>query len=239
VAQNRKAKPASSLKNFYRALAVLAVVGVAALAWIVVKGRTGKAALEPIPVAGADDPQALVAMAKGVPVGKDDAPVKLLVFSDYQCPYCGSFALQVEPQLVTEFVNTGKLQLVYYDFPLGGNHRYSFLAARAARCAGDQNKFWEYHNMLFSRQNDWSFAQNPPVNMLLDFGDEVGLDRGQLSQCVKSDRHQDLVSANRTLGERLMVNSTPTLFINGRKVPAEMGLDVPALRNLINSAAGT
>ena len=238
MAQTRKAKPASNLKNFYMVLAVLAVAGIAALGWIVMKGR-GKAATEPIEVAGADDPQALVALAKGVTVGKDDAPVKMLVFSDYQCPFCGSFALQVEPQLITEFVNTGKLQFVYYDFPLGGNHRYSFLASRAARCAGDQNKFWEYHNMLFARQNDWSFAQNPPINQLLDYGAEVGVDRGQLADCVKSDKHQDLVSANRTLGERLMVNSTPTIFINGRKVPADMGLDIAGLRNLINAAAGT
>lgn len=239
MAQNRKAKPASNLKSFYWALGVLAIVGVAALAWIVVKGRTGNAALEPIEVAGADDPQALVAMAKGMSVGKDDAPVKMLVFSDFQCPYCGTFALQVEPQLVTEFVNSGKLQLVYYDFPLGGNHRFSFLASRAARCAGDQNKFWEMHNILFARQNDWSFAQNPPVDQLLDYGKEAGIDRDQFAQCVKSDKHQDLVSANRALGERLMVNSTPTIFVNGRKVPANTGLDLAGLREIINNAAGT
>ncbi|MGQ0814755.1 MAG: DsbA family protein [Gemmatimonadota bacterium] len=237
MAQTRKAKPASKLKNFYWLLGGLGVLGVAAIAWAVM--RQGSAALEPVVVEGADDPQALVEKAKGVPIGKDDAPVKLLVFSDFQCPYCGTFALQIEPALVTEFVTPGKLQIVYYDFPLGGAHKYSFLASRAARCAGDQNKFWEYHNILFARQPDWSFDENPPIGKLLDLGAEVGVDRDLLESCVRSDKHQDVVSANRLLGDRLLVNATPTLFLNGRKVPSDMGLEIAGLRNLINSAAGT
>lgn len=239
MAQNRKAQPASGLKNFYWILGVLGVVGIAAIAWIVINGRPGAAAMEPVAVEGAQDPEALVAAAQGVAVGPDDAPVKMLVFSDFQCPYCGSFALQVEPVLVDEFVNTGKLQFVYYDFPLGGSHRFSFLASRAARCAGDQDKFWEYHNILFARQADWSFEPNPPVGTFVELGEEIGITDNEFEKCIKSDKYQDVVSANRTLGERLMVNATPTIFVNGRRVPANMGLDVPGLRNLINTAAGS
>jgi protein-disulfide isomerase len=239
VAQNRKARPASGLKNFYWILGLLAIVGVAAIAWIVVKGRTGNAAMEPVEVEGAQDPQALVAKAQGVSVGPDSAPVKMLVFSDFQCPYCGTFALQVEPVLKNDFVTTGKLQIVYYDFPLGGSHRFSFLASRGARCAGDQKKFWEYHDMLFARQADWSFEQNPPVGKLLELGKEVGLNEKQFESCLKSDKYQDVVSANRTLGDRLLVNSTPTLFMNGRKVPSDMGLNIEELRKLVNQSAGT
>jgi protein-disulfide isomerase len=239
VAQNRKAAPATGLKKFYWVLGLLAIVGVAAIAWVVVNGRTGAAAMEPVAVEGAQDPQALVAKAQGVAVGPENAPVKMLVFSDFQCPYCGTFALQVAPVLKNEFVTNGKLQIVYYDFPLGGSHRFSFLASRAARCAGEQNRFWEYHDMLFARQADWAFEESPPVGKLLEIGKEVGLTGKEFEKCVKSDKYQDVVSANRTLGERLQVNATPTLFMNGRKVPSEVGLDVKALRDLINSSAGT
>lgn len=239
MAQNRKAKPVKAANKFYWVLGLVAVAGLIAIGVIVARGRTGSAAMEPVAIEGAQDPQALVAQAQGVSVGPENAPVKMLVFSDFQCPYCGSFALQVEPVLKEEFVAPGKLQIVYYDFPLGGSHRFSFLASRAARCAGDQNKFWEYHNLLFARQSDWSFEANPPVKMFTEFGTEVGLERAEFEKCLKSDKYQDVVSANRTLGERLLVNATPTLFVNGRKLPSEIGLDIPALRDLINQTAGT
>jgi protein-disulfide isomerase len=236
--QRRNPKQTSGLARFYWVLGILAVVGLAAIGWIVIKNKTGKAAMEPIEVPGAEDPQALVAKAQGVAVGKEDAPAKLLVFSDFMCPYCAQFAAQIEPVLVTEYVNTGKLQFVYYDYPLGGAHKYSFLASRAARCAGEQNKFWEYHNLIFAHQSDWSFEQDAPVKKLIDFGSEVGLDKGKLEQCVKSDKYADIVSANHMLGERLGVGGTPTLFMNGRKLPTEM-LEIAALRKLIDQTVGT
>lgn len=239
MAQKKNAKPAANLKKFYGILGVLALVGVGAIAWIVVRSQTSRAAMEPVAVPGADDPQALVQKAQGMTIGRNDAPAKMLVFSDFQCPYCGTFALQVEPLLVQEFVNTGKLQFVYYDYPLGGTHRFSFLASRAARCAGEQNKFWEYHNALFAKQSEWSFEENAPVGKLLDYGKELGLDRGQFQQCVKSDKYQDVVSANHTLGQRLMVNATPTVFVNGRKIPTNNVLDIKAYRDMINSVSAT
>lgn len=238
MAQKKNAGQASNLKKFYGVLGAVAVVGVVAILWIVFESRTGSAAMEPVEVAGADDPQALVEKAQGVSLGENTAPVKMLVFSDYQCPYCATFALQLEPLLIEEFVKTGKLQFVYYDFPLGGGHRYSFLVSRAVRCAGDQNKFWDYQNMVFAKQSEWAYDESVPMGKLLDYGKEVGLNGGQFAQCVKSEKYADIVSANRLLGEQLLVNATPTIFVNGRKVPAEAGLDIKYYRDLINSAAG-
>lgn len=238
MAQKKNAGPASSLKKFYGVLGAVAVVGLVAILWIVFKSRTGTAAMEPVEVAGADNPQALVEKAQGVSLGENNAPVKMLVFSDYQCPYCARFALEIEPLLIQEFVNTGKLQFVYYDFPLGGGHRYSFLVSRAARCAGDQNKFWDYQNMVYAKQSEWAYDESVPMGKLLDYGKEVGLNGGQFEQCVKSEKYADIVSANRLLGDQLLVNATPTIFVNGRKVPGEAGLDIKYYRELINSAAG-
>ena len=237
MAQAKKTTKKKGLQPFYYVLIGLAVLGIAAIALTVVRNRGGGAALEPVPLQGLTNEQ-LVTRAQGVELGPDNAPVKMLVFSDYQCPYCGTFAAQIEPALKSEFIDQGKLQLVYYDFPLGGSHRHSFLAARAARCAGDQGKFWEYHNTLFGRQSEWSFSEAPPVGMLLDFADETGIDRGDLESCVKSDKYQDVVSASRQLGDQLGINATPTLLVNGKRVRADIGLDIEALRELLRSELG-
>ena len=237
MAQRKNVKSGTNLKSFYMILAVLLVAGIGVIAWLVTRGQASRAAIDPAPVEGAEDPQALVAKAQGVSIGNDGAPVKMLVFSDFQCPFCASFAAQIEPLLTQEFVQPGTLQFVYYDFPLGGSHKYSFVASRAARCAGDQNKFWEYHNLIFGKQSEWSFDQNPPVRKLIDYGQEVGLERGAFEACVNSDKYQDIVSANRLLGERLGVNSTPTVFVNQKRLPAQMAGDIKALRELIAAEA--
>ncbi len=226
MAQKKAGKQPSNLKTFYWLLGLLAVAGIAAIAWIVLQGRAGDAALEPVDIPSAQDPQTLVAKAEGVTIGNDGAPVKMLVFSDYQCPYCGEFAAQIEPVLRKEFVDSGKLQFVYYDFPLGGSHRHSFLAARAARCAGDQDKFWQYHDMLFGKQSEWSFEAGVPVREFLTYAEELALDRSSFDSCLKSDKYQDVVSANRLLGERLGVNATPTIFVNGRRIEGRTMLEL-------------
>jgi protein-disulfide isomerase len=239
VAQSRKVQKKTGLNRFYLALGILAAVGIAAIAWVVVRSQKANAAMEPVVVEGAEDPQALVAQAKGLALGNDAAPVKMLVFSDFQCPFCAQFASTMEPALHNEFVKTGKLQFVYYDFPLGGAHKYSFLMARAARCADDQNKFWQYHDLVLGQQADWSFEEDAPLGKIVEYGKAVGLDRGKFESCVKSVQHQDVVSANRRLGERLGVNATPTLFINGKRVPINSVLDIKTLREMINREAGT
>lgn len=235
MAQKKRAPQGSNLKPFYWVLGVLAIAGVAVIAWLVMRTQTQRAAVEPVAVAAARDPQALVALAKGVAIGNDNAPVKMLVFSDFMCPFCGTFAAQMEPLITSEFVQPGTLQYVYYDFPLGGTHRHSFLASRAARCAGDQGKFWEYHNLLFGKRSDWAPDTKPPVRKLIGYGQDLGLDQAAFETCVRSDKYQDVVSANRLLGEQLGVNATPTAFINTKRITAEVAMDIKALRQLINA----
>ena len=239
MAQKRNTKGGSNLKTFYWVLGVLLVAGIAAIGLVVMRGSAAKAAVEPIAVQGADDPQALVAKAQGMTLGNDAAPVKMLVFSDFQCPFCAMFAGQIEPLLLSEFVQTGKLQFVYYDFPLGGAHKHSFLVSRAARCANDQGKFWEFHNLAFAKQSEWAFDNDAPIRKMLDYGTQVGLEKGAFGSCVNSDKYADIVSANHVLGERLGVNSTPTVFVNSKRLPAEMAGDIKALRELIDVEASS
>lgn len=237
MAKPKNVKKKSGTQPFYGILAVVALVGIAAIAWVVMRDKKSAAADAPVVVEGADDPQALVAKATGIIKGSDNAPAKMLVFSDFQCPACAAFSTNIEP-LLADDINSGKLQYVYYDFPLGGAHKYAFLAGRAGRCAADQNKFWEYHDVLFGKQSDWAFAADNPVKEFVEYGSLAGLNQAEFETCVKSDKHQEVVSANHMLGERLGVNSTPTVFINGKRVPSSDVQDIKVIREMINSSAG-
>jgi protein-disulfide isomerase len=86
--------------------------------------------------------------------GESSAKVTMVEFSDYQCPFCGRFYTQTELQLKKEYIDTGKIKFYYRDFPLTQIHPGAEKGAEAARCAGDQNKYWEYHNIVFQNQDN-------------------------------------------------------------------------------------
>ena len=206
----------AGLKPFYYILGLVAVGGGVLFATGALGG--GSAATEPVdlPPEAVNNPQALVQAARGVKIGPDNAPVKILVFSDFMCPACKDFATKVEPHIKQQYGSNGQVQFVYYDFPLGGSHKYSFLASRASRCAEDQGKFWEYHDNLFVNQGEWSFSQTPPVSTFIEYAKTLGLNEGEFEGCLKSDKHAELVTANKALGDQLRVSGTPTVFMNGR-----------------------
>ena len=158
--ERRQAREAGSdMKKFYLLFGAVAAIGIAAVAYNVGSSVLGEAVSSPIAL-NLDSDEALVALAQGVAKGDEDAPVTIVEFGDYQCPGCGSFALSVKPQVEGTFVESGQAKFVFYDFPLISIHQHSFLAARAARCAGDQDKFWEFHETLFRNQARWSTAAN-------------------------------------------------------------------------------
>jgi len=211
------------MTKFYVILGAVAVIGIGAVTYSVTSSALGAAAMEPIEVEGLDDLTLLAEMAQGVTKGDEDAPITIIEFGDFACPGCASFALSVKPQIELLLVETGKAKFVFYDFPIPSLHPTSFLAARSARCAQDQDRFWEFHDALFRNQASWQFEASPIANFV-GFGEDVGLDVDQFEGCVKSDRHADLVSANMRLGYELRVNSTPTIMV-GR--PGEF-LQVPS-----------
>jgi protein-disulfide isomerase len=223
------------MKPFYYGLGVVALAGAAWIGFGVVK-KNEAATAPPATMTQVASSQELVQKAKGVIRGTNTAPVKIMVFSDYQCPWCAIYATTVENQVRTNFVDTGKVVEVYHDFPLGGEHKYSFLVARAARCAEDQGKFWEYHDLVFTKQRDWSFQADVPVRLLKGYAKDIGLDRTKFDGCLDSDTHADLVEYNRQLGDQAGVTSTPTVFINGTR--AEHPEDWDKLKADIEAALG-
>ncbi len=201
------------MTKFYWILGAVAILGVGAVGYSVGSKHLEKATTEPVDVPGLDDMSTLVEKAQGVTMGSPDAPVTIAEFGDYMCPACGDFTLTIKPRIVSEFVKTGKAKFIFYDFPLISIHPNSFIAARAARCAEDQDQYWEYQAELYRHQTQWT-PEKQPVDKFVQYADSVGLDKGEFETCVKSDAHADLVSANLRLAEELGLSGTPTIMVH-------------------------
>lgn len=158
-------------------------------------------------------PQELLAAAEPVSLGNPDAPVTLMEFGDYQCPACQNFYRQAKPILDVSYIEPGRVRFEFYDFPLEATHPNAFLAARAARCAGDQDRYWDYHDRLFQNQILWS-VEPDPAGAFTGYADDLGLDGGAFRSCLRSDRHAEVVVANQMLGIQLGAQSTPTVMLN-------------------------
>lgn len=206
-----RAGPGSDMNKFYMVLGAVAVIGIGAVGYSLLSGATSNAVTAPVEVEGLDDPNVLLEMAKGIPYGDPDASVQVWEFGDYQCPACQTFAGQVKPQIDLAYVETGKVGYVFYDFPLE-QHPNAFIAARAARCAGDQDRYWQMHDELFRNQREWSTSGNPARDFR-GYAERVGLDGDEFAACLNSDRHADVVTANMRLGQELRVNGTPTIMV--------------------------
>ena len=154
----------------------------------------------------------LVINTKGDPViGDATAPVTIVEFSDFQCPFCARFYEQTLGQIESKYINTGKVKLVFRDFPLSF-HEEAEPAALAAECAHEQGKFWEYHDLLFENQDQLG------KDNYKKWAQEAGLDLPKFTACVESKKYQDEVQEDFTEGQQYGVTGTPGFFINGKLV---------------------
>lgn len=145
-------------------------------------------------------------------LGDSNAPITLVEFGDYQCFYCNKFFHETEPNIVADYVNTGKIKIIFKDFTIIGPNSIS--AAHAAHCADDQGKFWEYHDELY---NNWAGENNgwaAPEN-LIKFAQNVDLNEEEFNQCMNSGKYQQMVSASSTDARNLGITGTPAFFVIG------------------------
>lgn len=160
-----------------------------------------------------DAPRYTVPTTAADPVrGNPSAPVTIIEFSDYQCPFCA----RVNPTLAKVRETYGdRVKIIFKDYPLP-NHAQAPKAAEAARCAGDQQKYWEMHDAMFANQRALE------VPMLKQTARAIGLDGAAFDQCLDSGKHTAVVESGSALGNRMGVNSTPTLYVNGRPLIGAM-----------------
>ena len=151
--------------------------------------------------------------ANGSPyLGDENAPITLVEFGDYQCFFCNKFFHDTESSIVTNYVNTGKVKIIFKDFTIIGPDSIS--AANGAHCAEDQEKFWEYHDELY---NNWAGENNgwASTDNLIKFAQNVGLNEDEFIQCMNDEKYQQRISASSNDARNLGITGTPAFFIIG------------------------
>ncbi len=143
-------------------------------------------------------------------LGDPNAPVTIIEFSDYQCPFCSKFLIDTLPLIKTQYIDTGKVKFVYRDFPLSSIHPYAQKAAEAAECADVQGKYWEYHDNLFGNQNALDIAS------LKKYAQDLKLNTDKFNTCLDSGEMAGEVANDLDDGIAAGVQGTPGFFINGR-----------------------
>ena len=139
--------------------------------------------------------------------GESAARLTIIEFADYQCPLCRRHFRDVLPQIEAEYINTGKVRYVLRDYPLEAVHPQAFKAAEAARCAGDQGKYWEMHDRLLDNQR----ALGPKD--LPEHAGALGLEVSSFQQCLDGGRHEEAIREDIEAGMRAGVRGTPTFFL--------------------------
>lgn len=145
-------------------------------------------------------------------LGSATAPVEIVEFSDFQCPFCGKFQQEVYPRLKAEYIDTGKASFVYQDYAFLGTE--SVRASIAAKCAKDQGKFWEYHDYLFAQQNgenEGGFTDQK----LRSFAAALKLNQSSFNTCLQQSKYETSVKAETAAGQALGISGTPTVLVNG------------------------
>ena len=167
--------------------------------------------------------------AEGRICGQDSAPVKMIELSDYQCPYCKRFVDLTEPQVESEYIQKGLVQLEFRNFAItAGNappdQNEATLAAEAAECANDQGHYWEYHYKLYAEQAGENRGAFLP-DKLKQFASDLGLDRDEFDACLDSHKHIDLIVQERQQAADAGANGTPSFLIDGELVVGYMTFD--------------
>ncbi len=164
--------------------------------------------------------------------GKEHAPVWIVEVSDFQCPYCRAWHEETYPEVMKEFVETGKARLAYINFPIPG-HRNAWPAAEAAMCAAAQGHFWPMHDALFATQQKWESLQDPST-VFDSLATSAGVDMGPYHDCISKHETRSLIQADMDRARESGVNATPTFIIGDQSVSGAQPIQV--FRQLIDAA---
>ncbi|PYS93705.1 MAG: disulfide bond formation protein DsbA [Acidobacteria bacterium] len=223
--ETRQAPPPQT--KHYLPFIIIAVVLVAAVAvgawlWRSARKSSGTGAVA-VGAPGAQPPHAS---------GRENAPLTLEEFGDYQCPPCGNAYPEVE-KIRTDYGD--KLRFIFRQYPLTQAHQSALVAAHAAEAAGVQGKFWEMHDRLFRTQRDWSKDANPRA-IFETYASAIGLDLERFKRDMDSAEVDARIVADHERGNSLGVKSTPTFFLNGRELPADKLQTPTDLRSFLDAA---
>ena len=209
---------------------VLIAIFVAGGAGLYVMASRAKVAAAPRKV----DPALLAnTKAEGYLLGDPNAPVQITEFGDFECPQCALFAAVTEPDVRARLVDSGKVSIRYFDFPLP-MHPNTVPASNAAACANAQGKFWPMHDRLYNGQLEWNTqATDSPRKMFTQYAADLALDVPAWEACFDQQTFAVNIEANRAEGDRRRVSGTPTFYIGDRELKGNITYD--ALRKEVDA----
>ncbi len=147
-------------------------------------------------------------------LGSEQAPVVIVEFSDFECSYCRLFYQQTLPRIADEYINSGKVRFSYRHFPVLADS--SLVKAEAAECAGEQDRFWDFHNALFSGKVSGQADESALKQALVQLAGELNLDTGRFETCLQEGRYRAQITEDYRTAQDAGVRGTPSFFINGK-----------------------
>ena len=163
----------------------------------------------PIKISADDDPI----------IGNPDAPITIIEFSDFQCPFCARFYVQTFPSIYEEYIDQGKVKLVFRDFPIQSIHPNALAASVAAECANEQGKFKEMHDRLFDEQNEWNKLEtSSALSLFNNYAAEIQIKQDTFSSCIASGKYLDEIRKDLEDGRNYGVSGTPGFFIGNDEI---------------------
>ncbi len=166
-------------------------------------------------------------------LGDPKAPITLIEYGDYQCPFCGRFFMETESSLREEYIKTGKVKMIFKNFQFLGPE--SVAAAEAAECAKDQKQFWTYHDALYNAEvkDGVEYNGNLSRDLFLKMAGDLNLNISEFTQCFDSKKYSSRVSQDAADAQSAGIRSTPTVFVNDKKI--EGALPYAQFKSVIDS----
>jgi protein-disulfide isomerase len=152
-------------------------------------------------------------------IGKVSAPITIIEFSDFQCPFCARFHIETLPKIMNEYIINGQVKLVFRDFPIQSIHPNALPASVAAECANEQGKFKEMHDMLFEKQNDWNNQSTD--NAIITFNQyatDIELENKKFDSCLKNGKYIEEIQKDLEDGRMYGISGTPGFFVGNNQI---------------------
>ena len=152
-------------------------------------------------------------------IGNPDAPITIIEFSDFQCPFCARFHIETLPTIMEEYIEKGDVKLVFRDFPLQNIHPNAVPASVAAECANEQGKFKEMHDILFERQNEWSNLETVYViDLFSQYSEQINLEQEQFTSCLSTGKYVKEIQNDLNDGRTYGITGTPGFFVGNQEI---------------------
>ena len=150
--------------------------------------------------------------------GNKDASITMIEFSDYQCPFCKRVFNETMPEIKEKYIDTGKVKHVFRDYPIPTSHPNALTAAIAAQCANDEQKYWEYHDILFAKQAEWeALTGNNTISKFKEYADNLGINMDNFNSCLDSKQYEEEVNKDLQEGATYGITGTPTFYVGNRE----------------------